>query len=100
MSDITTINISLFDKNYQLKCKINEIDRLKQAGTYLDMKIREISQAGNAVGFERTTMMAALDVCYELMCMREEKANYDAEVSTRLKMLNDRVSSLINDNNI
>lgn len=100
MSDVTTVNLSIFDKTYQLKCPSNEAEKLEQAATHLDLKMREIHQAGNAIGFERTAMMAALDVCYELMNIREDKLNYGDEINQRLKGLTNRISHLLDDNHI
>lgn len=100
MSEYTSVNIKILNKNYQLKCKYDEVERLQQAGAHLDMKMQQIQQAGNAVGFERTAMMAALDVCYELMTIRDEQNDFDSQVNERLHALSDRISNLIDDNNI
>lgn len=100
MSDYTSISINVLNKSYQLKCKLNEVERLQQAGAYLDLKMQEVQNAGNAVGFERTAMMAALDVCYELMSIRDERDNYGDEVAERLNALSNRISGLVDDNHI
>lgn len=100
MPENTTITLSIADKTYQLKCPQQDAKRLRDAGAYLDNKMRETQSAGNAVGFERTAMMAALDVCFELIGMREEKLTYNDEVKERLEGLSQRISQLLDDNEI
>ena len=100
MSEFTSVNIKILNKNYQLKCKPDEVQRLQQAGDHLDSKMQEIQDAGNAIGFERTAMMAALDVSYELMRIRDERDNYDTNIDQRLHALSDRISGLIDENHI
>jgi cell division protein ZapA len=100
MAEITTVTISIADKKYQLKCPAAESEKLKEAGVYLDMKMRDVQEAGNAVGFERTAMMAALNVCYELMTIRAEKSTYGDEVKQRLQALSDKIAHLLDENHI
>jgi cell division protein ZapA len=100
MAEFTTVSLSIAERSYQLKCKTEEAECLKQAGGYLDMKMREIQTAGNAVGFERTAMMAAIDVCFEFMTLREQQSEYGEEMYGRLKNLSERVTHIIDDKNI
>lgn len=100
MSEFTTANISVLGKNYQLKCKRNELEHLKQAGAYLDMKMQEAQDSGNGIGFERTAMMAALNVCFELITMRKQKDFYSNELNVRLQSLSDKISRIVDENHI
>ena len=52
MSDQQTINISIFDKEYQVSCKQDEIQALRDSAYYLDSKMREIKASGSVLGLD------------------------------------------------
>ena len=89
------ISVQLLDRTYQLKCKPEEAEKLKEAAAYLDVKMHEIFDNSNTVGHERTAMLAAMGVCYELMCMRAEKDAYGEEMYDRIKNLQTKVESIV-----
>ena len=89
------ITVQLLDRNYQFKCKAEEAERLKEAAAYLDVKMREIYDNSGTVGYERTATIAAVNVCYELMCQRAEKDAYGEEIYDRIKNLQAKVADVI-----
>lgn len=94
------ISVQLLDRTYQFKCKPEETDKLKEAAAYLDIKMREIYDTSNTVGHERTAILAAMNICYELMCMRAEKDAYGEEMYDRIKNLQTKVADIITSSNL
>lgn len=89
------ISVQILDRTYQFKCKPEEIDKLKEAAAYLDVKMHEIHDNSNTVGHEKTAILAAMNICYELMCMRAEKEAYGEEIYDRIKKLQTKVADII-----
>jgi len=89
------VSVQLLDRTYQFKCTTEKAERLKEAAAYLDIKMREIYDHSTAVGYERTAMLAAIDICYELMSLRAEKDAYGEEMYDRIKSLQTKVEDII-----
>ena len=66
MSNDVTVALSILDKQYQIACKAEEQADLISAAQYLDKQMREIRSNGKTLGLERITVMAALNISYEL----------------------------------
>lgn len=64
MSDI--VDIELLGKSYQLKCPEENAALLKKAGKQLDGRLNQIRDSG-VIGTDRIAMMAALNICYEML---------------------------------
>ena len=94
------ISVKILDREYHFKCPPEEADKLKKAVVYLDSKMRKVHDSGNAVGFERAAIIAAVDICYELISMRAEKDTYTKTVYERIKKLQVKVEKTIADNKI
>lgn len=71
-----TVEIELLDKPYQLKCPADSAPLLKQAGVELDKKLREARDSG-IIGADRIAMMAALNVCYEMLSKGDSQQHDD-----------------------
>lgn len=91
------IAVKILDRDYHFKCRPEEAAKLKQAVAYLDAKMRKIHGSSNAVSLERTAIMAAVDVCYELMCMRVEKDADTKAMYERIKNLQTKLENVISD---
>lgn len=89
------ISVQILDRTYQFKCKPEESDKLKEAAAYLDLKMGEIYDNSNIVGHEKIAVLAAVNICYELMCMRAEKEAYGQEIYDRIKNLQTKVADII-----
>jgi cell division protein ZapA len=90
-----SVAVQILDRTYQFKCKLEEAETLKDAAAHLDAKMREIHDNGGAVGYERTAMVAAIDVCFELISMRAENSAYHEEINGRVKNLQEKVANII-----
>lgn len=99
-SNNKAISVKILDRKYHFKCSSEEVDKLKKAVVYLDAKMRKIHDSGNTVGFERAAIIAAVDICYELISMRAEKDTYTKTVYERIKKLQTKVEETIADNKI
>lgn len=65
------------------------------AARYLDARMQESQRAGKTVGIERGAVMVALNMAHELLRMREQSAVATSEWGRRVKVLYERVDSVL-----
>ena len=94
------ISVKILDRKYQFKCSSEEADKLKKAVVYLDNKMRKIDDNSNNLGFERVAIIAAVDICYQLISMRTEKDTYTKTVYEQIKKLQVKIEKTIAENKI
>ncbi len=69
--DITTIRVTILDKDYQVSCPVDEVDALTASARYLDQQMAEIRESGKVLGSDRIAVMAALNIANEFLNNRE-----------------------------
>jgi len=62
-----TINVTILDKEYQVKCGANEVDALRKSANYLDLRMRETRSTSSVIGLERIAVMASLNIANDLL---------------------------------
>ncbi|MHB8254086.1 MAG: cell division protein ZapA [Acidiferrobacter sp.] len=90
-----TIYISVLGKEFAVSCPENERDALVKAARYVDARMQEGQRAGRPVAIERHAVMAALNMAYELLRLREQSVSESGEWSKRIQVLADRVDSVL-----
>ena len=95
MSDQQTINISIFDKEYQVSCKPDEIQALRDSAYYLDSKMREIKASGSVLGLDRLAVMAALNIANEYLSSEQQKKALLSESNGRRHQSHDKLDAAI-----
>lgn len=95
MSDQQTINISIFDKEYQVSCKHDEIQALRDSAYYLDGKMREIKASGSVLGLDRLAVMAALNIANEYLSAEQQKKALLSQSDGRNNQSHDKLDAAI-----
>ena len=62
-----TINVNILDKDYQVKCLVNEVDALRKSASYLDQKMKEMRSNSSVIGLDRIAVMASLNIANDLL---------------------------------
>lgn len=89
------VTIQLIDRNFQLKCSPDNAAKLQEAGAYLASKMEQLHKAGSTLGYERIAIMAAMDICFELINLRADVNARDSEINERITNLHEKISSVI-----
>ena len=89
--DSMSVTIRIMGNDYRISCPESERNALQEAGSHLDLKMQEIRDTGKAIGVERVAVIAALNISYELLKLKAEKAEHDAQTRFRLEGLLDQV---------
>ena len=89
------VSIRILDKEYQVACPASERTDLLDSAEILNQKMREVRDNSGVVGLDRIAVMAALNMANDLLHARARDKELDGDVSLRLKMISDRVESVL-----
>ena len=89
------VSVRILDKEYQVACPANERTDLLDSAEVLNAKMREIRDSGRIVGVDRIAVMAALNMANDLLHAQARDRTLDGDVSSRLKLISDRVDSVL-----
>ncbi len=93
----TQVSVRILDKEYQVACPINERTDLLDSAEILNKKMREIRDSAGIVGLDRIAVMAALNLANDLRQAEARDKVLEGDVSDRLKLISDRVESVLGD---
>ena len=98
MSESTAqVSVRILDKEYQVACPASERTDLLDSAEILNTKMLEIRDSGRIVGIDRIAVMAALNMANDLLHAQARDRTLDGDVSSRLKLISDRVESVLGD---
>ena len=89
------VSVRILEKEYQVACLPEERSELLDSAEYLNLKMREIRDAGNIVGLDRIAVMAALNLAHELLRVRGRGDAVDSDVGQKIRQLRERVESAL-----
>lgn len=69
------VSIQILDKEYKVSCAPEEREALLQSARILNMKMREVRDAGKVLGVERIAVMTALNIIHE--CLQSGHAYHE-----------------------
>lgn len=96
MSDLqNSVNITLLNKAYKVKCPSEKIGELREAAEYLDKKMREIGQNGKVNSVERIAVIAALNIIHELLMIKRQNNQYIEVMSKRIQDLQSKIDAIL-----
>ncbi|MBA3022610.1 MAG: cell division protein ZapA [Gammaproteobacteria bacterium] len=87
MSETKTsfLDVNILDREFRVACPDDERGELLDAVKYLDVKMREIRDAGKIASVERIAIMAALNIAHELLTTRVGGGFDLAELKRRMQ---------------
>lgn len=94
MTTPETVQIRILDKEYQVQCPPEELAALQQSAVVLDKRMREIRKGGNVIGLERTAVMAALNLSYDLL-QAESLTTTSEEAKQRLSRIDGKLNKAL-----
>ena len=91
------VSVRILDKEYQVACPVSERTDLLDSAEILNTRMREIRDSGRIVGLDRIAVMAALNMANDLLHAQARDRVLEVDVSERLKLISDRVESVLGD---
>jgi len=89
------VSVRILDKEYRISCAPDEEAGLREAARLLDQRMREIRQTGRSLGADRTAVMAALNIAYELAKTQNNKTPEEQNLDRRLGDLQKRLGDTL-----
>ncbi len=94
MSQPKSVNLKILEIEYQFSSPADQQQKLYDAASFLDGRMREIRDSGRVVGTERIAVMAALNLAYELL-HGAENSQKQAVDSARLEQLKYKIEEVL-----
>ena len=92
MKNQDSLSIIILDKEYRVACPPGEQESLLASANELNKKLTEIKRKGAVIGTERIAIMAALNLCHEMLTGQKIQAE-NTELNTRIETLSDKIDS-------
>ncbi len=85
MSDAKTLNLSILERDYRIKCPEDKQDELLQAAHFLDKRMKELrassKNSGKIMGVDAIAVIAALNIVQQMQEMERTQHSCDAALS-------------------
>ena len=96
MSDaLSTVNVSILGKEYQVSCPAEEVDALTKAARFLDKQMADIRASGKVVGLDRVAVMAALNITNDYLSGQNALTQTKDLVGQRIASLSEKVGNAL-----
>lgn len=95
MSDAAPIAVSILDREFLIGCTPEEQPGLRAAAIFLDGKMREVRDHARSAGLDRIAVMAALNLAYELLQLRQHRSDHDGSLAQHLQMLRAKLDGVL-----
>jgi len=89
------IHIKILDRSYPIKCPANEALQLQESAHYLDQQMKQLKQSGGGQNPERLAIVAALNLCNELMLHKRQKNQSIDAMNEQIKLLQQRIQKFL-----
>lgn len=93
--EMQRVTVRLLDKEYQVACPEDEREALLESADILNRKMKEIRDSGKVVGMDRIAVMAALNVCHEMLQGKSSSMKADERLLGRIRVLNDALAGAL-----
>ena len=93
--DLQRVTVKLLDKEYQVACPEDEREALLESAELLNRKMKEIRDSGKVVGVDRIAVMAALNLCHEMLQGKSSNMKADERLLGRIRTLNDALAGAL-----
>lgn len=96
MAQNPPVTLTILGKEYMIACPPGEDASLRQAGEYLNSKMREIRVTGRVVGADRIAVMAALNIAHELLNEKQKNIAQHTDLSDKILALQNQIKLTLN----
>jgi cell division protein ZapA len=90
------LDVNIMGREFRIACQEEEQKDLLKAIEYLNMKMREIRDAGKVIGVERIAIMAALNITHEFLSSRMEGGFDVGEFKRRIFLMQTTIDQAMN----
>ena len=96
MSDeVDTVSISILGREYQISCPPSEEEALRKSAKFLDGQMAKVKSRGTTLAFEKVAVMAALNICHELLLKSQTAEDSESEAREKIQTLQRKIESAL-----
>lgn len=95
MTEPTTVTVRILDKDYQVSCKQDEVQALRNSAHYVDGKMREIKESSSIFGLDRIAVMVALNIANDFLHETRKSEEVLTDQQENLIALNGKLDQAI-----
>ena len=95
MSEERPISVRIMDIEYRVACPPEEEPDLRTAAEQLNRTMEEVRETGKVMGTERVAVMAALNISYELLTLKQQVAATEDAVRGRARQLVEQLDTAL-----
>lgn len=88
------VKVSILGKEYSVVCGADQRDALQKAAGHLNDRMQQIQKGGKVIGVERCAIMAALNITYELLELKDKTA-HSSQVTSQLQALTQKLEAAV-----
>ena len=92
-NQIATVRI--LGKNYNVKCPQDQAEALEESARIIESRLREMKRHSSSTSTERMLVVTALNLCHELLVLKNEKSSYVSTIEDKLHHLQSRIRSFL-----
>ncbi len=92
---MSTVTVSILDKDYQVACPPEQERELIEAARHLDKKMRTVRDSGKVIGLERIAVMVALNTTYELLNKPEQVSETSGAGLDQMRKLSEKIDDAL-----
>ena len=89
--EVDTINISILGRDYQISCPPSEEEALRKSAKFLDKQMESVKSRGTTLAFEKVAVMAALNICHELLKVSDKAESSETKALEKVAKLQNKI---------
>ncbi len=94
--EMNLVEVTLLDRNYRIKCPEEEAHELRLSAQYLDEQMRKLRQSATRPSqADGVAVVAALNICHDLLQIKKQKNNYIEHLTQRIQSLERKIQNFL-----
>ena len=94
-TEVDTVNITILGRDYQIACPPEDEEGLRKSAKYLDTQMDLVKSRGSTLAFEKVAVMAALNICHELLQKSQHASDSEHNSLDQIKSLQDKIEAAL-----
>lgn len=90
-AEVDTVNINILGREYQISCPPAEEEALRKSAKYLDKQMESVKSRGSTLAYEKVAVMAALNICHELLQKNQQSETMENTSLERIEKLQNKI---------
>ena len=95
--EVDTVSITIMGRDYQISCPPSEEEALRKSAKHLDKQMTRVKKVGSTLAFEKVAVMAALNICHELLQQSEEVEESESTSIDKIQTLLEKIEKALQD---